>query len=138
MAADLYGLISIHVPRVEDDSTMFYCLVCFSISIHVPRVEDDDLFRNLPRFFGLFQSTSPVWRTTGRVERYGLYLENFNPRPPCGGRHRDNVSSRGSIRISIHVPRVEDDMNNSKDILKEIISIHVPCVEDDLVQSNET
>ena len=56
------------------------------ISIHVPRVEDD--LESVNKFVVglLFQSTSPVWRTT-TVE------------PPA------IVPST----ISIHVPRVEDD-----------------------------
>ena len=35
-------LISIHVPRVEDDKTVDPAVrAAFEISIHVPRVEDD-------------------------------------------------------------------------------------------------
>ena len=55
--------ISIHVPRVEDDSPVLVTSVVFEISIHVPRVEDD-----------------PAQRLTDTRE------SNFNPRPPCGGR----------------------------------------------------
>ena len=33
--------------------------------------------------------------------------------------------------ISIHVPRVEDDVNNSVSVILLGISIHVPRVEDD-------
>ena len=35
--------------------------------------------------------------------------EDFNPRPPCGGRRTFNVGNPCSRRISIHVLRVEDD-----------------------------
>ena len=103
-------LISIHVPRVEDDfgqiQKSLICLRRFQstspvwrttpywqkanqsryISIHVPRVEDD---RQRARSWYMsreFQSTSPVWRTTGRQNIYIRFK-----------------------RISIHVPRVEDD-----------------------------
>ncbi len=55
-----------------------------------------------------FQSTSPVWRTTH-------YLN----------------SSRKRQTISIHVPRVEDDMQKEKNNDRKRISIHVPRVEDD-------
>ena len=81
-------IISIHVPRVEDDYSgvgnqrpNYYfnprppCggrhislardAVLKSISIHVPRVEDDASRIMLYCFADLkFQSTSPVWRTT--------------------------------------------------------------------------
>ena len=55
-----------------------------------------------------FQSTSPVWRTT---------VVAVLPR-------------RGDV-ISIHVPRVEDDIHLT--VLRAVIriSIHVPRVEDD-------
>ena len=102
-------IISIHVPREGDD-------VCGSgkahsggpISIHVPR-EGDDLHRQTRlRSTALFQSTSPARGTTGRepgrwspceisihVPREGddgifrrdcKQSEDFNPRPPRGGR----------------------------------------------------
>ena len=102
----------------------------------------------------IFQSTSSVWRTTTqtrpctarrtisihvlRVEDdnifalYGIFSVNFNPRPPCGGRHDEKdfdadyyqFQSTSSVwrttilsilfnadvyKISIHVLRVEDD-----------------------------
>ena len=42
--------ISIHVPRVEDDSRCAKTFICaYWISIHVPRVEDDSDV--LGRFF---------------------------------------------------------------------------------------
>ena len=56
----------------------------------------------------IFQSTSPVWRTTLPT-----------PWKPL------------SIDISIHVPRVEDDVKRGGAPAKRTISIHVPRVEDD-------
>ena len=57
-------VISIHVPRVEDDKMKTLANCSPKISIHVPRVEDDRCSRNhSPNSLG-FQSTSPVWRTT--------------------------------------------------------------------------
>ena len=56
--------ISIHVPRVEDDLADAGGGLPLPISIHVPRVEDDkDMERFIKRNLR-FQSTSPVWRTT--------------------------------------------------------------------------
>ena len=93
---------------MEDDSIFFHSFLFSFISIHVPRVEDDSAVRS--RILGgfyfnprppcggrrspyspcavclLFQSTSPVWRTTN-YKRSGI---RTSP-------------------ISIHVPRVEDD-----------------------------
>ena len=105
-------LISIHVPRVEDDFVCFSQFCRYYISIHVPRVEDDLIFRRLlerkfhfnPRppcggrrycllsksMLHLFQSTSPVWRTTAEEQK-----------------------SFSAFAISIHVPRVEDDSGQS-------------------------
>ena len=59
--------------------------------------------KNLP-----FQSTSPVWRTTA-MSVFILFI----------------------IVISIHVPRVEDDVEHITDFEMPEISIHVPRVEDD-------
>ena len=72
---------------------------------------EDDLGGNVVEltFMPEFQSTSPVWRTTCSRARLDRRTEYFNPRPPCGGRPYEatEVGARG--RISIHVPRVEDD-----------------------------
>ena len=79
-----------------------------------------------------FQSTSPVWGTTKSQENGWISICYFNPRPPCGGRRScfalcsngykafqstspvwgttyGTACCRGSVRISIHVPRVGDD-----------------------------
>ena len=80
-----------------------------TISIHVPRVEDDRRGVEIRNSEHVFQSTSPVWRTTVRCESRGR-------------RHF----------ISIHVPRVEDDTLEVDDLDDAVISIHVPRVEDDV------
>ena len=82
---------------------------------------------------GKFQSTSSVWRTTRHVYTNVHHMEDFNPRPPCGGRPlcpalpggarlfqstssvwrttlMPRPAGRGTI-ISIHVLRVEDDLH---------------------------
>ena len=108
-------LISIHVPRVEDDS------------VRNQRGQRQNHFNPRPpcggrraerwrRFWRTrFQSTSPVWRTTSPF----------------------SVADR-SVLISIHVPRVEDDSNGGEDFRKVLISIHVPRVEDDTVITTST
>ena len=78
--------ISIHVPRVEDDEVWKKIQGEGFISIHVPRVEDDEELDEIAAKKEIFQSTSPVWRTTKKDEGRGY-----------------------SATISIHVPRVEDD-----------------------------
>ena len=127
-----FFFISIHVPRVEDDLFQHINIIKVFISIHVPRVEDDSCNSdkdNYTRYFNprppcggrlylidhnyltkIFQSTSPVWRTTG-VDTTEYMIK----------------------RISIHVPRVEDD--GGKCLLPRFfyISIHVPRVEDDTI-----
>ena len=62
--------------------------------------------------------------------------KHFNPRPPGGGR----LASSGEINIqngiSIHVPRVEDDRITNITARDGYISIHVPRVEDDILLIN--
>ncbi len=131
VAVSLPSQISIHVPRVEDDSIALplsqqHCYfnprppcggrldkskirwIDARISIHVPRVEDDG----------------------GKINGKRRFL-NFNPRPPCGGRPIVAVAVSLPSQISIHVPRVEDDIVRKKSRESRPISIHVPRVEDD-------
>ena len=86
---------------------------------------------------------------------------DFNPRPPCGGRLRISAAASEYHRISIHVPRVEDDIDicpmcvlkfgfqstspvwrttDGYEIAFESspISIHVPRVEDDTTRSTSS
>ena len=82
----LYSHISIHVLRVEDDLAVGCNGSTRHISIHVLRVEDDAI---------------PVIVT--------FPPDDFNPRPPCGGRLCSCIFYHLSQLISIHVLRVEDD-----------------------------
>ena len=88
------------------------------ISIHVPRVGDDMTFFQCVAFLLLFQSTSPVWGTTGLVDtkedgkkisihvprmgddRWLFFLHPvsnyFNPRPPHGGRQ---LRSTANVKV---------------------------------------
>ena len=50
-----------------------------------------------------------MWRTTAWWARPNRTPPNFNPRPPCGGRHIPPTSIDTVPKISIHVLRVEDD-----------------------------
>ena len=84
------------------------------ISIHVPRVEDDLLTVSRHIESRVFQSTSPGWRTTmakGKViDKFAISIHV--------PRVEDDLLplSYGAraTRISIHVPRVEDDTSSSR------------------------
>ena len=83
------------------------------ISIHVPRVEDDLYHTNITFARSKFQSTSPGWRTTKHIGGKMNIVQNFNPRPPGGGRRKKRVRAACNAAISIHVPRVEDDLRQN-------------------------
>ena len=162
--------ISIHVPRVEDDTDqstinkmmkydfnprppcggrrVFFVHLSFlapfqstspvwrttacdklihvvaAISIHVPRVV-------------LFQSTSPVWRTTLSENTPDTWRIYFNPRPPCGGRQCGSVSEILTGRFQSTSPVWRTTCIVMLGGKKKIISIHVPRVEDDLKEYGE-
>ena len=86
-------VISIHVLRVEDDRCIHQGIHGFPISIHVLRVEDD------PNWLFIHGATCLISIHVLRVED-DLMLSppsaggaDFNPRPPCGGRHAGAVNS---------------------------------------------
>ena len=129
-------IISIHVPRVEDDFSAQSRRYHVKISIHVPRVEDDAAFS---RFFpptSLFQSTSPVWRTTRAHRKPTTWRKHFNPRPPCGGRRDSGGGERKSFYFNPRPPCGGRLPTSSVTSARRFISIHVPRVEDDYVISS--
>ena len=101
-----------------------------------------------------FQSTSPVWRTTclqgvmiilcinfnprppcgGR--RWLAVLcsvwVDFNPRPPCGGRQYETAKGRAVRKFQSTSPVWRTTMECKGKLQQREISIHVPRVEDDL------
>ena len=120
--------ISIHVPRVEDDWCAFS--IARSTSYFNPRPPCGGRHLTKAPHSGSypFQSTSPVWRTTNVDGHYLGGVVNFNPRPPCGGRLEHGVDIVYRRLISIHVPRVEDDI---KILSPSAVSMHFnprpPC-----------
>ena len=57
----------------------------------------------------LFQSTPPVWGATTNRQLGHQNKDNFNPRPPCGGRLLVFTALPVQGVISIHAPRVGGD-----------------------------
>ena len=83
--------------------------------------------RIFPRSQGSFQSTPPVWGAT--LSRIIIRpLQNFNPRPPCGGRRGRYLFHPQCHCISIHAPRVGGDLIFCHKEGAQHISIHAPRV----------
>ena len=98
--------ISIHAPRVGRDHLITDYAVYSDISIHAPRVGRDIWLPSIPKSWGRFQSTRPVWGAT--------------PFP---------TSLTSAIVISIHAPRVgRDDIAEGDYKNHFAISIHAPRV----------
>ena len=61
-----------------------------------------------------------------------VHLSDFNPLPPCGGRHCRYSEFLDGDNISIHSLRVEGDIDKVSDFARELpISIHSLRVEGD-------
>ena len=82
-------------------------------------------------FVLLPESTSPARGTTGTLYPHSNTLNDFNPRPPHGGRHANIPVEVLLNGISIHVPRTGDDKYTQAIEQKSNISIHVPRMGDD-------
>ena len=105
------NIISIHVPRVEDDQSNSG-KGTFGVYFNPrPPCGGRQLYNKLNGREKVFQSTSPVWRTTTLTVSDLSSPTNFNPRPPCGGRPLEFNAIEHDKIISIHVPRVEDDID---------------------------
>ncbi len=80
--------ISIHAPRVGRDNVPVVIRHILRISIHAPRVGRDNNGRTAVYMPMIFQSTRPVWGATVFDSKSPFMLRNFNPRAPCGARHK--------------------------------------------------
>ena len=60
-----------------------------------------------------FQFTHPVWGATDGGLRPKLAQDGFNSRTPCGVRRLLGFCKTGSVRVSIHAPRVGCDAQPS-------------------------
>ena len=119
------------------------------ISIHAPREGGDVVALVKPSAHCGFQSTPPARGATLFRGRLGQLEDNFNPRPPRGGRRlycgghpvrpvisihapREGGDARGGytniwMHISIHAPREGGDANFIGGVVDEAqISIHAP------------
>ena len=91
-------------------NAMLICPLHILISIHALRGEGD-AFRHcrLQKYLCRFQSTPSVGRATF-FDRYCKIVDNnFNPRPPWGGRLEIMVALIHGLMISIHALRGEGD-----------------------------
>ena len=110
LRATRYQKISIHALRGEGDLISKHLYICVArISIHALRGEGDDN------------------RDKDRERR-----QNFNPRPPWGGRQCRQCDNRDKDRISIHALRGEGDGVDRIEDAGSNISIHALRGEGDI------
>ena len=98
-----YCIISIHAPREGGDLDFLGTVLDFIISIHAPREGGDLLY--------------------GKIRHLN---QDFNPRPPRGGRRLNSLAFCGLSSISIHAPREGGDRGHSAMQSEIVISIHAP------------
>ena len=78
------------------------------------------------KYTGQFQSTPPARGATGAAQRHRRDRQNFNPRPPRGGRRILVPDGYCPAHISIHAPREGGDSSQLRLFRPIYISIHAP------------
>ena len=107
-AVPFFFSISIHAPREGDDFNGMAWPSGVTISIHAPR-EGDDFAGFLQRFQPQDFNPRPPRGGRRHVGVVGLETDDFNPRPPRGGRLCEYFKISYVSHISIHAPREGDD-----------------------------
>ena len=77
-------------------------------------MEDDNVYAAGIISGGKFQPTSSAWRTTSKSVTIDRAMEDFNPRPPHGGRPGLLAPLAVVVNISTHVLRMEDDRDKMR------------------------
>ncbi len=125
MVALIHGLmISIHALRGEGDGNSGgYIRLNPSISIHALRGEGD---LNIDTFNNYTQISIHALRGEGDAVFFypALIANNFNPRPPWGGRQMDCNKTISFLAISIHALRGEGDPTQTP-YMPAILSISI-------------
>ena len=123
--------ISIHSLRVEGDAARLDVPGRQSISIHSLRVEGDTHWLNVRDGKTDFNPLPPCGGRHRIDMPTASMAGHFNPLPPCGGRPAHVLSKHCCHFISIHSLRVEGDSESQKTALICNISIHSLRVEGD-------
>ena len=143
--------ISIHAPRAGGDGGVAFSVMSPDlISIHAPRAGGDAVALMGPVVVGRISIHAPRAGGDGTFMVVSGVHEDFNPRPPCGGRRpvatdgfvflllfQSTPPVRGATDhapgvvdvgvISIHAPRAGGDLHHLEDQCQRIaISIHAP------------
>ena len=119
---------------MEDDSNASSNTVTGYLFQSTSPVWRTTLHNRQNRFKNEFQSTSPVLRTTLQYGLSHAETEDFNPRPPCGGRRQRKRQPNRMIRFQSTSPVWRTTLERRRDERARYISIHVPRVEDDVVR----
>ena len=105
--------ISIHAPRVGSDFIYYFCEHCKKGFQSTLPVWGATLVLLCCGSHAGFQSTLPVWGATSSTQSGLRQWRDFNPRSPCGERHRRMGKACCVVDISIHAPRVGSDVSDS-------------------------
>ena len=129
--------ISTHALLAEGDLGGNFALSEQSvISTHALLAEGDSSLRSSSQRYNLFQPTPSLRRATGLTYRVTSNPEDFNPRPPCGGRPVGQHILHLLDDISTHALLAEGDLATLIDIELANISTHALLAEGDILCSN--
>ena len=104
---------------------VFLCFFSHSISIHAPHAGSDCFGLTAIPTHGNFNPRPPC----GERHRGGIvkdYPAYFNPRPPCGERRLGLAMPCNPLSISIHAPHAGSDFCEYTTFPTPKISIHAP------------
>ena len=127
--------ISIHVPRMGDDTTTATIQTTPKNFYPRPPYGGRQILINCFTITRGFLSTSPVWGTTGGKNPWHCWSLYFYPRPPYGGRPSNHVKCLCTIFYFYPRPPYGGRPPGASIVhcpLSIVISIHVPRMGDDL------
>ena len=123
--------VSTHAPLAGSDNIRFQPLYIASMFQPTLPLRGATTAATDPVKPTVFQPTLPLRGATRYQPAYAGLIPGFNPRSPCGERHRSAPARTGRLPVSTHAPLAGSDIRYYRYAGEVLVSTHAPLAGSD-------